>query len=238
MDEVKNIDNEDKPIQEKVALPEAAPSKSTNKKVYFIGGIIVVIIVLLAFMYLKNKNAAMQPTAAPMKTANTMKTVPMVHRVPTAFPLVNYSIPASWYTLKTQFYQVNVPSGWKPVAQPFQGGVAVSISPSNAPEAPLLVIENYEIPIDMTRKIAIFEITGLVKKAVALNGQQPVELTGTWGTRTINGNTIKTPTQERIIFIPHNGSGVVLKLYYSSPVPQPVYDKMLDAVLSTFIINS
>jgi hypothetical protein len=149
-------------------------------------------------------------------------------------PAPALSVPTSWYMIKTQSYSVKVPTGWQPNAQPMQGGVSLVIRPTHAPEDPLLVVESYSPPVDLSSKIQLFQAMGLNKSSLIAANAHPVMLTGTWHTRTIDGKTISIPTQERIVFYPYKDSGFALKLYYSSPYPEQSYDMLFAKFLASF----
>lgn len=208
----------------------------SKNKFLFIGGIflVVVVLVILSVVFMsmgKTGSSSSKPVS------ETSKLIPAPTQVELPSPPFPSVIPTSWYTIKTQHYLVTVPSGWAPVPQPFAGGVSVVMRPPQAGGDPILVVESYDATVDPTGKEQMFEAMGMQKNVVMIQGVQAVKLSGTWGSRSIDNKTFKTPTQERILFIPNPKSLYVLKLYYSSPYPDAVYDELFDRVAASFAAN-
>src|ERR1700691_4513274 len=103
---------------------------SKKQKLVALGIVIFIIIVvaLLGFL-LQNKSKTSQ-------TQNTASNSPVkqAQSFPTVAPTPKLVAPTSWYTIKTQYYSVNVPKGWLPAVQTMQGGVSVIITPKNGAE--------------------------------------------------------------------------------------------------------
>ena len=220
------MDAQEEINQPSIPTENASPSSPHKRRLVIICGAALLVLFLFSVIIFTKKN---NQNVTPLVKVNQQVT-------PT--PNLKTAVSAKWYTIKTQYYAVSVPTGWKPKAEPMQGGVSMLVQPSNAPEQPLLVIESYTTPISIQEKVNVFQAMGLKPQTVKIPNSQPVMLAGTWPTRTLNGKTIKTPTQERVIFIPHGNSIYSVKLYYSSAQPEKVYEDMLQKVLASFISST
>ncbi|GEM_PF-6244292 len=153
-------------------------------------------------------------------------------------PSQSYHSTTGWYALKTQLYNAPIPSDWKPSTSTFNGGSSVVIRPSEQLTGdPLLVIESYYSSTNLKEKEQVFLATGLTKTTIFVQGRQASKLTGRWGTRTIDGKTISTPTQERVVFLPTEKYFFAIKLYYSSSQPIQAYDTLFDQIVTNFRVQ-
>ncbi len=210
------------------------PVKSNNKKLGIIIGIVAVLIIIILLFAGSNKTTSLKTTTISPNSNSHRNSPTMPSSHGNFSPSAKLIPPSGWYSINTQYYSVTVPNGWKPTIQTLQGGVAVLIQPAKAPEDPLLVVESYNVPISIADKVALYQGMGLTKSTQNISNNQAVMVSGTWPTRTINGKTIKIPTQERIVYIPHGNSEFTIRMYYSSPHPEPVYDAVLAKSIASF----
>lgn len=220
------MDVQEETNQPSVPVSNPSSPRVNKRRLVIVGSIAVLILLVLTFIIVAKKNAS---STSPV--ANVNKTI-------TPTPNLAAAVSSKWYIIKTQSYSVSVPMGWKPKAEPMQGGVSLLVEPIDAPEQPILVIESFNTPVSIQEKVNVFRAMGLKQEVVKIPSSQPVMLSGTWATRTIKGKTFETPTQERIVFIPHGNSIYGVKLYYSSSHPEKVYDDMLNKVLASFVSAS
>lgn len=209
---------------ESVSNDHSPLKKDPSKKYIVIGIAVVFLLVLTAAYYLPKKTP---PKVSKTSSNKTMTTA--------AIPTLPATAPASWHVIKTQVYSVTVPTGWEPSVLPFKGGASLLLQPHNVAMEPLLVVEAFTSPKGTVEdKVKMHEKYNYKRTNISVQKQPAVLLTATRESRAINKKKIKTPTQNRIVYLTQGKTMYSIRMYYSSSVPVQVYDDIFDKVLASF----